>query len=348
MCDAGMPKQGKIYSALADIMAAMEAVEKKRSASGGLNYAFRSIDDVMAEVNRHLKTARVFAVPEIVTENAMERQTNKGGVMLHRLVTVKYHFTADDGSFITATGAGEAMDSGDKAISKAMAMAFKYILTQMFCIPTEGDNDPDSTVHEIKADKPESNPEPPKSNGSKWPLTSQLLKVKDALKLDYDDVDEAVRQALKLKDRREVPKLKEIQEPNNQKTVFAFLLKFASEKYVATGVLTEWVKGKGFDKVLTFAFDKDGADACTISDMEELYTRMHSVESETTKPIWSNTTILGSYTAMGITQKELEAALNSSVQNWGEDERALLTRAFQEAREGKHENLKAALATVLA
>jgi D-mannonate dehydratase len=41
------------------------------------------------------------------------------------------------------------MDSGDKASNKAMSAAYKYAAFQAFCIPTEGDNDADSTTHEV-------------------------------------------------------------------------------------------------------------------------------------------------------------------------------------------------------
>jgi hypothetical protein len=43
------------------------------------------------------------------------------------------------------------MDSGDKASNKAMSAAYKYAAFQAFCIPTEGDNDADSTTHEVVA-----------------------------------------------------------------------------------------------------------------------------------------------------------------------------------------------------
>jgi hypothetical protein len=58
---------------------------------------------------------------------------------------------AEDGSKHTVVTVGEAMDSGDKASNKAMSAAYKYAAFQTFCIPTEGDNDADSTTHEVAA-----------------------------------------------------------------------------------------------------------------------------------------------------------------------------------------------------
>ncbi len=44
---------------------------------------------------------------------------------------------------------GEAMDSGDKSSNKAMSAAMKYALLEVFCIPTEGDNDSENHTHEV-------------------------------------------------------------------------------------------------------------------------------------------------------------------------------------------------------
>lgn len=40
------------------------------------------------------------------------------------------------------------MDTADKSTNKAMSAAYKYLCLQLFCIPTEGDNDADATTLE--------------------------------------------------------------------------------------------------------------------------------------------------------------------------------------------------------
>ena len=45
------------------------------------------------------------------------------------------------------------MDSGDKATNKAMAIAMKYALFQVFCIPTDEMKDPDSETPEQSTKK---------------------------------------------------------------------------------------------------------------------------------------------------------------------------------------------------
>lgn len=53
-----------------------------------------------------------------------------------------------DGSCIETVNVGEAMDSGDKGMNKAMSIALKYSLLQMFLIPTDEPKDPDANTPE--------------------------------------------------------------------------------------------------------------------------------------------------------------------------------------------------------
>jgi hypothetical protein len=67
------------------------------------------------------------------------------------MLKMQYTFFADDGSSVKAVVMGEGMDSGDKASNKAMAVAHKYAIVQMFAIPTEDDKDPENDSHETVA-----------------------------------------------------------------------------------------------------------------------------------------------------------------------------------------------------
>jgi hypothetical protein len=66
-------------------------------------------------------------------------------------VKVEFHFVSvnDPSSKHVVVVFGEAMDSGDKATNKAMSAAYKYACLQVFCIPTEGDNDADGSSHDV-------------------------------------------------------------------------------------------------------------------------------------------------------------------------------------------------------
>ena len=132
-----------IYEAIASIMAKGCAIGKeKRNQQQG--FLYRGIDDVMNAFNPLLSEHGVFVVPEVLEMSREERQTSKGGNLIYSVLRVKYTFYAADGSSVSAVVIGEGMDSGDKASNKAMAVAMKYAMFQVFCIPTEEMQDPDA------------------------------------------------------------------------------------------------------------------------------------------------------------------------------------------------------------
>lgn len=127
---------------------------RKNQAQG---YAFRGIDDVYNALAPLLANAGLVIVPRVLKRTCDTRETTKGGVLYNVVVEVEFTLSsAFDGSFLTCVSFGEAMDSGDKATNKAMSAAYKYMAMQVFCIPTEGDNDADATT-----------PEPTKPDASK-------------------------------------------------------------------------------------------------------------------------------------------------------------------------------------
>ena len=72
--------------------------------------------------------------------------TSKGSCLNYATATIEYNFYDESGESISVTVVGEGMDSGDKATSKALSIAYKYAMFQTFCIPTE--DDPDKDVYE--------------------------------------------------------------------------------------------------------------------------------------------------------------------------------------------------------
>ena len=129
-----------IASKMAAVLADTQPVEKN-----GMNqqqgFKFRSIDDTVASVRKALIKHNVAIVPEVVSTEKSTYQTKSGAVMNVSDVLVNYSFIAEDGSSVVATMAGQASDSGDKAVSKALSMAFKYLCFQTFLCGTDGDPD---------------------------------------------------------------------------------------------------------------------------------------------------------------------------------------------------------------
>lgn len=139
----------KIYSALAAVMSEIGVIEKgKTNSQQGFKY--RGVDDVMNALQPLLIKHKVFIAPEVLEQTREERTSTRGGTLIYSILKVKYTFYTDDGSFVSAIVIGEGMDSGDKASNKALSIAFKYACFQIFCIPTEEMQDPDSESHEIE------------------------------------------------------------------------------------------------------------------------------------------------------------------------------------------------------
>lgn len=141
-----------IYQSITKIIEEVPSIGKtQRNKTQGFMY--RGIDDVMNALQPLLAKNKVFIVPEILEQTREERTTSKGGNLIYSICKIKYKFYAEDGSSVEAITIGEGMDSGDKATNKAMAIAMKYALFQVFCIPTDEMKDPDSETPEQSTKK---------------------------------------------------------------------------------------------------------------------------------------------------------------------------------------------------
>jgi hypothetical protein len=92
-------------------------------------------------------------------------------------VTVTFRFYGPDGNYIEAQACGEASDAGDKAIPKAHSVAYRTMLLQALCIPTD-EADPDAAVHERAAPRRQEGP-PPVPAPKGWGELEQLVKGSD-------------------------------------------------------------------------------------------------------------------------------------------------------------------------
>lgn len=138
-----------IYKALAAITAEIGAIQKDKRCQQGASFQYRGIDDVYNALNPLLGKHGVFVLPEALERTAESRTTRNGAAMEVVTVRMKYRFCHEDGSSVECATIGEAMDSGDKATNKAMAVAHKYAILQTFCIPTEDMDDPDAVAETL-------------------------------------------------------------------------------------------------------------------------------------------------------------------------------------------------------
>lgn len=134
-----------IYGAIASIMNETKAIVKSEF-NKEQKFKFRSIDNVMNELHDIFAKHNVFIIPEVLDYRISEKPTRSGSVLYYTRATIRHRFTTIDGSEVTTTTVGEAMDAGDKGMNKAMSIALKYALLQMLLIPTIENKDPDGTI----------------------------------------------------------------------------------------------------------------------------------------------------------------------------------------------------------
>jgi hypothetical protein len=141
----------EVYKAIVAVSAeiAKTGIAKTRT-NVQQSYKFRGIDDVFNEMAPLLSKHHLCILPRVLSRSLIERVSSKGGALNYVTVEMEFDFVcATDGSKHVVKTFGEAMDSADKATNKAMSAAYKYAALQTFCIPTEGDNDPDAGVTEV-------------------------------------------------------------------------------------------------------------------------------------------------------------------------------------------------------
>ncbi len=143
----------KVYKAINAVQSALckEGITKSQRNNQGVGYNFRGIDQVYNTLSPMLAEHGLCILPRVTNSTQTERQSAKGGTLIYSYVTMEFDLvSAEDGSKHTICTVGEAFDSGDKSMNKAMSAAYKYAAFQAFAIPTEGDNDADAHTHEVK------------------------------------------------------------------------------------------------------------------------------------------------------------------------------------------------------
>lgn len=136
-----------IYQKIANILKETKAITKSEK-NQQQGFKFRGIDNVMNELHELFAKNDVFILQEVQGFTAENRPTKSGGTNTFTRATIKFCYMTTDGSHVDTVNVGEAMDSGDKGMNKAMSIALKYSLLQMFLIPTEEPKDPDETTPE--------------------------------------------------------------------------------------------------------------------------------------------------------------------------------------------------------
>lgn len=163
----------KIYAAIAGVIADCGIVGKDK-VNKQQGFKYRSVDDVFNALHPALAKNKVVIIPTVVERQCEEvGKTKNGTAILKVICKVKYDICAEDGSRVTSIIYGEGMDMGDKATNKAMAIAYKYLCFQVFCIPTEEMADPDGESLKEKIGTPKKQSEKKKEKPKEQPATTE-------------------------------------------------------------------------------------------------------------------------------------------------------------------------------
>lgn len=180
---------GLIFKQIPLIMSEVGAVGKD-SKNLQQNYNYRGIDAVYNALNEVMSKHKVFSTCIDIQNEQKEERTSKQGTALFTYSAIfTYRFYAEDGSFTDTKVIGKGMDSGDKDTNKAMSVAHKYALLQIFCIPTDEEKDPEVDSHEVKS----------KENGKKkedFLKKSAFINLKKKIEngeFDFENKDTAVK-----------------------------------------------------------------------------------------------------------------------------------------------------------
>lgn len=168
-------KTGLIYKKLGEVMGKIGAIDKgQKNVQQG--FMFRGIDDFMNALHGLMAEAGIIILPseiEHLQEN-FETVNKEGRKNLQFRTRLHLRFTfvsTEDGSSVTADGWGEAADNGDKGYNKCKSIALKYVLMQMFLVPTKDIADPDKeTPDDVQSNATQDDPD----------LELALLCVKEA------------------------------------------------------------------------------------------------------------------------------------------------------------------------
>lgn len=178
-----------VVEALSHVMDEVQAV-RKLDRNTQQNFSFRGIDSVINAVGPALRKHGVVAVPVAVVPTFESYQSRQGAQMRNCVLQITWRFYGPMGDYIEAVTLGEASDAGDKSVPKAHSVAYRILLLQALCIPTD-EPDVDAFAHERAAPHRE-----PRKPSADW-------KAKAADAVDTDGLRAVWRQAVAAGDMTE-------------------------------------------------------------------------------------------------------------------------------------------------
>jgi len=143
--------EGKIFRALAAVQARVKAAGKSGSNEYD-HYSYAMLNDYCEVIRVPMaENGLALSVDIDKVERLTPRKTARGGEEQVVLVTVKGILMHESGESLSFTGYGEGQDRSDKAIYKAITGAKKYLIANIFNVPTADDPEKDSDAERDQA-----------------------------------------------------------------------------------------------------------------------------------------------------------------------------------------------------
>lgn len=147
-----MSETPNIYAAFSAAMEEVQAV-RKEGFNDSQRYNFRGVDQVVNAVGPIFRKHKIIPIPYHCVAGYRDVLTSTGKPTREVTTTCTYRFYGPAGDYIEAVVPGESLDSGDKGTAKAMSVAYRIVLLQSLCIPTD-ERDPDQDSYERAAVPP--------------------------------------------------------------------------------------------------------------------------------------------------------------------------------------------------
>jgi len=205
------PAEGSESQAPLTIFEAMTAIVRdlgpvaKSKRNTEQNYEFRWIDAAMDALNPLLAKYWVFPTIADIERQVFEPVVSRGWAKgFHLINKYTFAFYAKDWTHVTTKMEGEAIDYGDKAVTKAQSVAYREALYKTFCAPFTASIDIEDENHNLKpeGEKAAMTPARPPYNPPKPPppKPAQSAPVKSATK----EAPERLATAYGIKKNRQV------------------------------------------------------------------------------------------------------------------------------------------------
>lgn len=135
-----MASQKNLQQKLLDIMEEFGSVEKK-GRNEFQNYAYVREADIAIRTQELLVKHKVFISSSVTHVSERQVPSSKGKANMYATVTVEYTMTNAEhpNEQIVVQAMGSGMDSGDKALYKALTGAHKYFLIRNFNLGSDDD-----------------------------------------------------------------------------------------------------------------------------------------------------------------------------------------------------------------